>query len=92
MNAIINARILTNGELVEGKTILYDEKIISIQEDIPESCQRIDAKGLFVSAGFIDMHIHGFVGVEFSSNITADDIQRVSSELLKAELPDICRH
>lgn len=84
MNAIINAKILANGKIIEDKAVIYNEKIIGIQEHIPETCKKINAEGLFLSAGFIDMHIHGFEGSDFSQEITNNTIQKISNKLLSS--------
>ena len=63
MKTIINGRlILPDGEIFSG-CINFDEKIISIGE--PASGAEIfDAENNFVSAGFINIHIHGAAGVD----------------------------
>ena len=54
-----NCKILKNGSLVDRDILIKDEKIIKISENINESTEKIiDVKGKFVSAGFIDVHVH----------------------------------
>ena len=69
MKAIINGKIILPNEIVENKILLFDEKILGIFDCIPEefkdSVKVIDAKGIYVSPGFIDIHIHGNVGYDF---------------------------
>lgn len=64
MKRIINGRIVTPTEVLEGKTILFDEKIIDIvdADKAPADCETIDAEGCLVAPGLIDIHIHGYVG------------------------------
>jgi N-acetylglucosamine-6-phosphate deacetylase len=62
MKAIINAKIITNQEVLEGYNLLFNHHIISITKDLPIWAEVIDAKGAYLSAGFIDIHIHGING------------------------------
>lgn len=66
MKAIVNGKIILQNEIIENKVLLFDEKIEAIQSD--EECiydvQLIDAKGCYVSPGFIDIHIHGAFGCD----------------------------
>ena len=59
MKAIINGRILTNDNVIEDKNLLFDDKIIGFCDEIEENVEIIDAKGLYVSPGLIDIHVHG---------------------------------
>lgn len=65
---IINAKLFIDNDIVEGKSLFYDEKVIAILDDEAPSGYEIksyiDAKGAYVSAGFIDLHIHGSGGVD----------------------------
>lgn len=63
---ITNGIILSNGEKILGKYIYFEGGVITAvtDESLPyDEC--IDAKGYFVSPGFIDMHVHGGGGAEF---------------------------
>ncbi len=64
MKAIINGKIILTDKIVEGQALLYDEVIKEIVnvENIPDGVQIIDAKCGYVSPGFIDLHIHGYLG------------------------------
>ena len=71
MKMIIHAKIIVKDEILEGYTLYFDEKIIKIcEEDKKTSSENtkaseiIDAKGAYLSAGFIDLHIHGSAGVD----------------------------
>lgn len=68
---IFNANIITPfGLLKEGTLVIADGKIeeISAQNIAVEDALEIDAKGNYVSPGFIDMHVHGGGGHDFMDN------------------------
>jgi N-acetylglucosamine-6-phosphate deacetylase len=62
MRAIVNAKIITQREVLIGYNLLFGKKIIGITKELPIWAETIDAKGLYLSAGFIDIHIHGSAG------------------------------
>ncbi len=68
MRAIINAKILTEKEILENHVLLFDAKIHGIlpvhQVDLSGK-EVIDAKGLYLSPGFIDIHKHGAYDYDF---------------------------
>lgn len=66
MKAIINGKIVLPEEVVSGKALLFDEKIRGIVDELPEGCEVIDAEGKYVCPGLIDVHIHGFLGIDAS--------------------------
>ena len=68
MKAIINGKIVLPEEIVAGKALLFDEKIRGIvaEGEIPAGCEVIDAEGKYVCPGLIDVHIHGFLGIDAS--------------------------
>ena len=59
MKAIINGKILTENNVIEDKILIFDDKIIGFCNKIAGNIEIIDAKGLYVSPGLIDIHIHG---------------------------------
>lgn len=64
MNALTNIRLISSGEIYEGKTLRFDTKIVE-WADAPAAGDRvIDGQGLYCSAGFIDQHIHGYNGID----------------------------
>ncbi len=65
---IYNGRILTPYRIIPEGTVVIDKgKIIEVSEkDIAISNAReIDAKGQYISPGFIDIHVHGGGGYDF---------------------------
>jgi N-acetylglucosamine-6-phosphate deacetylase len=68
MKAIINGKVILENCLIENGTVVFDKNIQKViyKENLKKSdldnCEIIDAKGNFVSPGFIDIHIHGAGG------------------------------
>ncbi len=65
MNAVVNARIVVGDAILENKAVLFDEKIrdvVDLKELRLDGVNVIDARGMYLSAGFIDTHIHGIAG------------------------------
>ena len=84
MKAVINAKIIHNDKILNGYTLLFDEKIISLSRGtLPGNCEIVDAKGNYLSAGFVDMHIHGSGGADVM-DATAESLEKISSVLLQS--------
>lgn len=65
---IVNGHIITPYQIIKNGTLLIDDgKITLVSEtDVASSdYELIDAKGNYVSPGFIDIHIHGGGGHDF---------------------------
>ena len=65
---IFNGKVITPYRVINnGSVLVEDGKIVQIAEGkIPTSeCTVIDAKGLYISPGFIDIHTHGGGGHDF---------------------------
>ena len=63
MIAIKNGTVILENEVVLGKAVLYTDKIVGIvdESEIPADAEVIDAEGGYVSPGFIELHIHGYL-------------------------------
>ena len=83
IKAIINAKLILNDEIVEDRTVLFDKKIIAVSKicDL-QNIEIIDAKGNYVSPGFIDLHIHGSGGAD-AMDATPEALETISSTLLQ---------
>ena len=65
---IFNAKVITPAGIIPNATVLVDEGVITgvSQHDIAfEGALMIDAKGKYISPGFIDIHVHGGRGCDF---------------------------
>lgn len=64
MKAIINGKIILESQILENHILVFNESIFAIEENISlsEEDEIIDAKGNYVSPGFIDLHVHGAMG------------------------------
>ena len=77
--------LITGGNIITPRKILEDHSIV-IENDkiagiIPskitiDNCQSISADGLYVSPGFIDLHVHGGNGSDFM-DATVEDIREI---------------
>ncbi len=83
IKAIINAKLILNDEIVEGKTILFDKSIVKIVDNVNlDTIEVIDANGNYVSPGFIDIHIHGSGGADVM-DATPEALETISATLLQ---------
>ena len=84
MKCIKGAKIILPDSVVEGKALLFDEKIIGIvtENDIPTEAEIINAEGSYVAPGLVDVHIHGYLN-EDSSDGRADGIRKMAEGVIK---------
>ena len=81
--AIVNAKLIVDNKIVEGQILLFDGKILKVTEDVDlDNIEIIDAKQNYVSAGFIDLHIHGSGGADVM-DATSEALEILSSTLLQ---------
>ena len=69
--AIRNVNIIpmtTDNQIIEDATVVIeDEKIISINEPIPEGAEIIEGEGKWLIPGLIDMHVHTLTDGHFNT-------------------------
>ena len=63
MTIIKNARIIRGNTIAEG-AVAYENGILTEVPACEDGCEIIDAKGAYLSAGFIDLHTHGGGGYD----------------------------
>jgi N-acetylglucosamine-6-phosphate deacetylase len=70
---IFNGKILTPYRIIPGGSVVINEGVITEvcegNPDMPEATV-IDAKGQYISPGFIDIHVHGGGGHDFMDGST----------------------
>ncbi len=86
MKSIINGKLFVNQQFHEDLCVVFDNKIQyiindleKVQEDIDEV---IDAKGMYVVPGFIDVHVHGYHGYDVM-DCTEECLNLISMGLLE---------
>ena len=64
MLAVKHGKFIVKDKIESGKVLLFTDKILAFvrEEDIPDGVEVIDAEGGYVAPGFIDLHIHGYLG------------------------------
>lgn len=68
---IINARIILGDEIITGKTVFYENGLITdVTAEMRPFDVTIDAKGRYLSPGFIDLHTHGGGDADFLDGTT----------------------
>lgn len=65
VKCIINGKVILRDEIVSKNIFINGDKIIEISERKPIDEEVVDARGLYVSPGFIDIHTHGRGGNQF---------------------------
>lgn len=80
-----NARAVLAERVVEHVTLLIEggriSGIFGADDAVADNHRQLDLQGLTLYPGFIDLHIHGAVGVD-TLEASASDLQRVSKFLL----------
>ncbi len=79
MKAFLNGTVITDsGVIPYGMVLVQGDRIESVgpRREIPAGAEAIDARGLYIAPGFVDIHIHGGAGSDFM-DATAADIEAV---------------
>lgn len=67
MKAIINASVVKPDSVIKDGAVIFDENIKEVGQNLHiGNADVIDAKGDYVMPGFIDIHIHGYMGYDTS--------------------------
>jgi len=95
IKAIVNGKLIMSDKIIQDSVIIFDSFIIDIvnkdnfllykknyEEAHKEEIQIIDAKGRYVSPGFIDIHIHGSGGYD-TMDATSKALDVISTTIVK---------
>lgn len=82
MKAIINGKLVTLNGVIENKVLVFNETIQHIQTEVPIDCDVIDAKGMYIAPGLIDVHVHGSCGAD-TMDQTTEAIKLMSAGIAK---------
>lgn len=77
-----NCNIIFPNKIENGSILIDNGKIKEINPSISTDCSIIDCKGLYVSPGFIDIHIHGAGGYDTMDG-TFEAINEISKTICK---------
>ncbi|MCL1995950.1 MAG: N-acetylglucosamine-6-phosphate deacetylase [Defluviitaleaceae bacterium] len=69
MKAIVNGKIILENAVIDNKVLVFGEKILGLESYAPADAQVIDAKGMYVSPGLVDIHIHGCYGADVMDGV-----------------------
>ncbi len=88
MKAIKNVKIVRGGKILPETVLLYDDKILGVAEAIPAGLEGItDGGGLYLSAGLIDLHIHGYGGADTMTHDPLEMAKKLPENGVTAFLP-----
>lgn len=86
MKAIKNVKLLGNDLVMLNKAVIYSNKIIDLIDESELNKysldEIIDGKGLYLSPGFIDVHVHGCSSYDTMDH-DKDNIEIISRNLAK---------
>lgn len=72
--AIVNGTVILEDELLEDSHVLCEgDRIVRVArgQRVPKTAEVVDARGGFISPGFIDIHVHGGNGSDFMDGTVA---------------------
>ncbi|WP_332303627.1 N-acetylglucosamine-6-phosphate deacetylase [Rhizobium sp. GR12] len=80
IKAFIGARIFDGAAWHDGKVLLtQDGHVAAISDGVPAEAEAIDADGLLIAPGFIDLQVNGGGGVMFNNQPDVTGIARICS-------------
>ena len=83
MKVFMNGKVLLPEGILKKTNICIENGVIKdIRDEIFEDDELIDAEGAIISPGFVDIHVHGAGGSDFSDG-SLKDIDVISEYLLK---------
>ena len=85
---ITNGKVILKNQVVDANVYVENTKITEISNRQPDDETVIDAKGIYVSPGFIDVHTHGRGGSDTMYN-TFEDLDTITSTAVKTGVTGI---
>ena len=85
---ILNGKVILKDQVIDANVFVSGSKITEIFKRQPEDETVIDAKGRYVSPGFIDVHSHGRGGSD-TMYPTFDDINTITTASIKTGVTSI---
>lgn len=85
---ILNGKVILKDQVIDANVFVSGSKITEISKRHPEDETVIDAKGRYVSPGFIDVHSHGRGGSD-TMYPTFDDINTITTASIKTGVTSI---
>ncbi len=79
---ISNGIVIADGKEQKVNVYIKDDKIFCITEEALSYDKEIDARGMYVSSGFIDIHLHGAAGYDFLDG-TQEAYEKIAQEVAK---------
>ena len=79
---ITNGKLILKDQIIENNLYIKENKIVEISDRKPVDEEIIDAKGNYVSPGFIEMHSHGRGGHD-CMEATKESLKVICDETLK---------
>ncbi len=92
MKGIRNGKIILPDAIAEGKVLVFDSQIKGVfsEEEAASLCDEIiDAQGAYISPGFVDVHIHAYMGADVS-NGSSEQVRSISENILKNGVTAYC--
>lgn len=81
MFAITNGRVILKDKIVEKVVVIDRDRIADITDTVPGLIKEIDARGMYVSPGFIEIHMHGRNGYD-AMDASYEAINGISKALI----------
>ncbi|TZE82949.1 N-acetylglucosamine-6-phosphate deacetylase [Calorimonas adulescens] len=81
MFAITNGRVIAGSQIVDSVVIVDKDRIVDLRDAVPVGIRRVDARGMYVSPGFIEIHMHGRNGYD-TMDASFDAINGLSKALI----------
>ena len=85
---IINVKVILKDKVINANVYVEGEYICEISQRLPDNEQVIDAKGRYVSPGFIESHSHGRNGSDFMYP-SFEDLNTITSNFIKSGVTGI---